>query len=147
MRISDWSSDVCSSDLVEDADDIGRLVVDDALALAVPKNGDGDPARVLRIVTGVALMEVVEFVQRIAAGAGGLVEGPAVFGHQPADHGHVDQRLEPLELAVDQRAMRPRTGKRNREMIANGLGQEATLRSEKRREGKEGGRTGRIRGW
>src|SRR3546814_2717728 len=34
MRISDWSSDVCSSDLVE----VGGLVVRDVRALVVPDN-------------------------------------------------------------------------------------------------------------
>ncbi|MNY24419.1 hypothetical protein D3C86_1581310 [compost metagenome] len=54
-----------------------------------------------------------------------LVEGPAVFQHQPADHRHIDQAFQAFELAQDQRAVGPRTGEGHVEMIATGLGRKA----------------------
>ncbi|MNP51773.1 hypothetical protein D3C76_1461200 [compost metagenome] len=63
-------------------------------------------------------MHEVEVIELVAGRAMGLVEGPAVFQHQVADHRHVDQAFQALEFAQDQRAMGPGTGERHVEVIA-----------------------------
>ena len=64
--------------------------------------------------------------ERIRDHALGWNEGPAIVTHQPVRHGQPDQGLQPLELAEDQGAVRPRTGERGIEVVAAGLGREAT---------------------
>jgi len=118
---------------VENADDLGGFIVDDALTIAIPQQRHGDAPGVAGIIAGVALMQIVEVVQRIAAGAGGLVERPAIFRHQPADYGHVDQLFEAFEFAVDQCAMRPGAGERDVEVVAARLGWKGRLATRARR--------------
>ncbi|MNJ54220.1 hypothetical protein D3C77_496520 [compost metagenome] len=67
--------------MVENTDDLRRLVVDDALLLLVPQHRHRDPATVVRIVAGIALMEKVQVIELVAGGAFALIEGPAVFAH------------------------------------------------------------------
>ena len=71
---------------VEHADDFRRFIVDDAFLLVVPQHRHGDAAGVVGGVGGVALVHEVEVIELVAGGAVGLVEGPAVFQHQEADH-------------------------------------------------------------
>ncbi|MOA61442.1 hypothetical protein D3C78_1865880 [compost metagenome] len=52
---------------VEHADDFRRLVVDDALLLFIPEQGDGDAAAVMWVVAGIALVQELKVVERIAA--------------------------------------------------------------------------------
>ncbi|MOA09973.1 hypothetical protein D3C78_1298400 [compost metagenome] len=107
---------------VEHADDFRRFIVDDALLAFVPQHRHGDAAGVVRCVGGVALMQETQVVEFVASGAVGLIEGPAVFQHQVADHRHIDQIFQALELAQDQRAVRPGAGQGYIQMVASGLG-------------------------
>src|SRR3546814_16193505 len=50
MRMSDWRSDVCSSDLDEDAHRIEVVVPDDQLSLAIGRRGQN--VRLASILTG-----------------------------------------------------------------------------------------------
>ena len=112
---------------VEHADDLRRFIADDALELFVPQHRHGYAPGIVGGIGGVALVHEVETVQFVAAGAVGLVEGPAVFQHQPTDHRDVDQAFQALELAQDQGAVRPRAGEGYIEVIATGLGLEAAF--------------------
>ncbi|MNH06169.1 hypothetical protein D3C79_655280 [compost metagenome] len=104
---------------VEDTDDLCGFIVDDALFLLVPQHGYRDSTTVVRVITGVTLMEKVQVIDLVAAGAFALVEGPAVFAHQPADHRHVDQVFQALELAKDQGAVGPGAGQGYIQVIAS----------------------------
>ncbi|MCY1456635.1 hypothetical protein D9M71_738700 [compost metagenome] len=76
------------------------------------------------VVAGVALVQEIKVVERIAARACLLVEGPAMLAHQPTDHRHVDQAFQALELAQDQGAMGPGAGQRNVQVVTPGFGRE-----------------------
>ncbi|MNF99633.1 hypothetical protein D3C84_825410 [compost metagenome] len=67
-------------------------------------------------------MHEVEVIELVAGRAEVLVEGPAVFQHQPTDHRHVDQVFQAFEFAQDQRAMGPRTSQGHVEVITTRLG-------------------------
>ena len=74
-------------------------------------------------------MRVVDLVTR---GSGrdrsvGRREGPSVFAHEGIDYGKRNRAVEPLELAEDQRAMRPWAGERYIQVIAAGLSLEAAV--------------------
>src|SRR5262245_27260507 len=56
---------------------------------------------------------------------GVVAEGPAVLEHQRLDDGDADDLVEPLQLADDERAVRPGAGERDVEMVASGRRLEA----------------------
>src|SRR5690606_23532856 len=56
-----------------------------------------------------------------------LEEGPAVLAHEMMHDRYRDQVVELLQLAEDERAVRPGTGQRDVEMVAPGLGLEAAF--------------------
>ncbi|MCY1365424.1 hypothetical protein D9M69_522690 [compost metagenome] len=92
--------------------------------LFVPQHRHGDATGVVGGVGGVALVHEFEMVELVAGRPQVLVEGPAVFQHQPADHRNVDQVFEAFEFAQDQCAMSPRTGQGHVQVIAPGLSRE-----------------------
>ncbi len=71
---------------VEDADDLRRLVVDNAFLFLVPQYRYSYAAGVVRVILGVALVQVLQRVEVVTAGALLAVESPAMVLHQPADH-------------------------------------------------------------
>src|SRR3546814_14331610 len=88
MRISDWSSDVCSSDLVGQAG--GGSAVEDALALDLDLHGFGTAMRkALAHLIGVAalgqaqLAPVAEAQRRLAVLVLGIAIGPIVQRVRP----------------------------------------------------------------
>src|SRR3546814_3136475 len=88
MRISDWSSDVCSSDLV-------------AVGLAVaPFGGDEDFAMFLEIHQPIRHGEIVDVEQRA-----GALEGRRIFAVR-VDHHDMTLRRELADLVEDQRRAR-----------------------------------------
>ncbi|MNP08999.1 hypothetical protein D3C76_1010880 [compost metagenome] len=107
---------------VEDADDLRRLVVDDAFLFLVPQHRYSHTAGVVRVILGVALVQVLQCVEVVTGGALLLVEGPAMVLHQPADHRHVDQRLQALEGTEDQGAVRPWAGQRDVQVVTASFG-------------------------
>src|SRR5690606_27085557 len=54
-----------------------------------------------------------------------VTEPPALGPHVPVDHGQRYVSLQPLQLAEDERAVRPRAGEGDVEVIAAGLGRVA----------------------
>ena len=70
-------------------------------------------------------MEITRTVDRIGDHAGALLEGPALFRHDPVHDGDVDVRLEPLQLPQDQCAMGPGARVADIQVIAAGLRLEA----------------------
>jgi hypothetical protein len=109
---------------VEHPDDLGRFVIDDRLPLAVPEHRHADPAGVVGPGAAVDLMQVARAVEAIAGRAAASAKLPAVLGHVPVDDRDINRVLETLELAHDQRAVRPGTGERDVEVIAPGRGRQ-----------------------
>src|SRR5690606_13010454 len=112
---------------VEHADDIGRFIADDPLALPIPEHRNRHPAAVIGRVCGIDLMQVLGLVDGVGHHPVIGFEGPAVLGHQRVDHRHRDHPLQPLEYPEDQGAMGPGAGQRYIQMIAPGFGPEAIL--------------------
>ena len=107
-----------------------RMISDDSLetivcSLLVPQHRHRDPAGIGGIGPGVDLVQEVEAVERVAGRAILGQESPAVLAHVMVHDRDRDDVLELLQLAQDQRAVRPRAGQRNVEMVAAGLGLEA----------------------
>src|SRR3546814_15225227 len=93
MRISDWSSDVCSSDLLRPAADQGLETVQHGLGLAVEadKGEEGDlEAERLGVERGVVALDVAGLPQGAHAPEGGRrrAAGAARQRHEgePPDH-------------------------------------------------------------
>src|SRR3546814_16650766 len=118
MRISDWSSDVCSSDLVREC----CLELVDARALDLVQVFE-DPTAQRQAVTQ-TLGELGEREKAHVLVYRATLLAPVLLGHEAKEHVLLaSSRLEPLGFA---RAQCPR--------------------SEERRVGKGCGRTGRARG-
>src|SRR6185437_2038296 len=105
----------------------------DGCALLVPQHRHGDAAGVIGLGSLIDFIELRGAVDRIGDDAGAVGEGPAVVAEQPVDGGKAYHRLQALELAKDQRAMRPGTGEADIEMIAPGFGAKAALPRRPRR--------------
>src|SRR3546814_16945531 len=77
MRISDWSSDVCSSDLFEVdlhlGDALGAVLVDELRAQRVEANHQAGLATVGAVVGGIALVVLGEGQRLGLRGEGGAV--------------------------------------------------------------------------
>ena len=73
----------------------------------------------MRIGMKIELIEKIMLIQHIAGCVGEIIaKGPAIFQHQRMDNGDRNKRLQPLKFANDQRAVRPRAGERNIQMVA-----------------------------
>ena len=106
----------------EQADDFRGLVVDDAAGVRVPQYRNGDAPRVIRAGGRVHLAHEAEAVGPVTATALGLVEGPAILQHDRADDRHADMRLQFLQRAHDEGAVRPGAGEGDIQVIAARLG-------------------------
>ena len=101
----------------EHADDLGRLVVHDPVRLPVEEHRH-------RHVVGALLGEVVhlgeevEAVQGVELGAGGARERPAALVADGVEDRQADRVLESLQAPDDDRAMRPRAGERDVQVVA-----------------------------
>ncbi len=117
------------SDLIElriqHPDDLGGFVIDDGAPVLVPQHRNCGAAGVVRIRSGVDLMQEFGMVHRIRDDAGAIGEGPAVIQHQPVRHRHRDLGFEPFQHPHDQRAVRPGAGEADIEVVAAGFGLEA----------------------
>ena len=91
----------------------------------VPKHRHGDAAGIGGIGLGVDLVQEIEAVKRVAGGAVLGQERPAVLAHEMMHDRDRDDVFELLQLAEDQRAVRPRAGERDVEVVAAGLRLEA----------------------
>src|SRR3546814_14983532 len=80
MRISDWSSDVCSSDLIEP---------------------EVDAANGLRLKVAILVVDILHAAHRIDAGAG--EEGDVVRRGREAEDGRVARSLNAGQVIRDQR--------------------------------------------
>ena len=98
---------------VEQLDNLGRLVVDDSLLLAVPEHRYGNSAGVVGARTGVKLVHVLVTIQRLGFG-----KAPALVQHMRMHYGHRNMRRQPLELTQNQCTVCPRARQRHIEMIA-----------------------------
>src|SRR3546814_6561838 len=89
MRISDWSSDVCSSDLGKQVVDAGLVGVEcPAVALRVLRDANVGALRFLRPQVWLAEERVIQVVEGRRLEAGGVVGGEAKVvaeGQAPAD--------------------------------------------------------------
>src|SRR5690606_35818944 len=99
------------------------------LALAVPEHRNRDAAGIVRVGPDIGLAQELETVDAVASGAIALAEGPAVRPHVMVDDRDGDHVFEPLEGARDQRAVRPRAGIGDVEVIAAWLGGKAARTS------------------
>ena len=108
---------------IEHPDDLGRLVVDDGLLLAVPQGRHRDAARVVRIGGNI---DIMQFQLAVRAGLkliNALRVGPAGDARQVRQC-HRDDVFEALQVADDLGAMRPRAGRREKQVIAARFGLE-----------------------
>ena len=108
---------------VEQLDDLRRLVVDDGLLLGIPKHRHGNPAGVVGTGMGIKLVHVLIAIKRF-----GLGKGPALIKHMRVHNGHGNMRRQPLELAQNQRAVRPRARQRDIQMVATAVRRKAPAR-------------------
>src|SRR5690606_36974277 len=106
-------------------DDLGRFVVDDAARDLVPQHRHGDPPGITGPGLDVDLVQVAGAIDAVGNGARAVTEPPALGPHVPVDHGQRYVSLQPLQLAEDERAVRPRAGEGDVEVIAAGLGRVA----------------------
>src|SRR3546814_20532272 len=85
MRISDWSSDVCSSDLPDAARDIDRAA----------EAADLEPRRILAGINAAADDGAVDYEAEIGAGSGDGADGDvAVGGADPHGGRFAERRSE-----------------------------------------------------
>src|SRR6516164_49702 len=111
----------------EHAHDLGRFIIYDRPGTLVPQDGHGNPAGIGGIHGCVDLMQEAGMVDWVRNHTRRLVKRPAVLKHQPTDDRNVDHRLQALERAHYQRAVRPGAGKADIEMIAPRLSSKASL--------------------
>ena len=104
-----------------------ELVGDDRLFLAVPEHGNGDAPAVERVGARVNLVEEVQSVEAVPGRALLGKKGPAVRAHEMMHDGHGNDRFELLQDAEDQRAVSPRAGVGDIEVIAAGFRLEAAF--------------------
>ena len=78
--------------------------------MGVPEYRYGDAAGVIGRIACIQLMQEVSVIQVVATGAVSAIKRLAIFQHQPAHHGDIDQRFEAFELAQDQGAVSPGAG-------------------------------------
>ena len=121
-----------SSDLVEGriehADDFGAFVRHDRLALLVPQDRHGHAARHFRIGLEVDVARKWQVVKLIAGRPREIrVERPAVAQHVGMHNRHADMRLELLELAEHEGAVRPWAGIADIEVIPSGFRRKPTF--------------------
>ena len=110
---------------VEYADDLGGLVVDDALRLLVPQGRHGAGAGVIRFRRAVGFVQPGEAVHRVRDSAGKrIAETPAFGAIVGQRRGDRDHRLQALQLAENEGAMRPGAVVGDVEVVAAGLGLE-----------------------
>src|SRR3546814_17695459 len=90
MRISDWSSDVCSSDLFNERIRIaGTLIDDDALAALLEEaldHADGLEASFFEVTTAVAFLAFARPPADaciVEVGLGGRLDATTVIAHPP----------------------------------------------------------------
>ena len=95
------------------------------LVCLVPEHRHGDAAAVVGPRLDIEFAQPLRAEDRIGNDARAGLEGPAALAQQPVDDRERDHALEALEPAEDERAMRPRAGERDDEMIAAGFGLEA----------------------
>src|SRR5215210_2675474 len=125
--------------MVEHADELARLIVDDGTGLLVPERRGGNAACVARVGLLVDLAQeagAVDFVGDLAQLA---VPTPAIVAHVRADHRHGDRTFQPLELAQYDRPVRPGAGPGDVQVVPSGLGRK-TARSVGRHPISERGR-------
>ncbi len=103
------------------------FVIDDGLRVLVPQHRNSRTAVIVRIGTGIELMQVPAVEQRIGYHPLALRKRPALLCHQPMRHRHRHDLFQTLQRPHDQRAMRPRTGQRHIQVIAPGRGREPVM--------------------
>src|SRR6185437_3363426 len=102
---------------VEHADDIGRFVVDDGALLLVPQDRHAGAPVGVRIGALIDLIGEARAGQRV-----GLGKGPALLQHERLDEADRDDVFQALQQAEQQRAVAPRAGERQIEVIASAGG-------------------------
>ena len=112
----------CVKGGVEHADDVGAFIGDDGVFLAVPEDGHGDAACIVRLCGGIDLVHAGFAVDAIGQCVGKIAfDGPAFRQHERIDNGERDFVFEIFQVSYNERAMRPWAGKRDIEVIATGL--------------------------
>src|SRR3546814_10683975 len=84
MRISDWSSDVCSSDLPDAARDIDRAA----------EAADLEPRRILAGINAAADDGAVDYEAEIGAGSGDGADGDVAVGGADPHGGRFAERAD-----------------------------------------------------
>jgi hypothetical protein len=113
---------------VQHANDLGGLVIDDALRLLVPERGYGDLAGVVPVGGRVRLMQVLELIHRVGRAVGkARVLGirPAFIAPAGKRERHGERVLQPFQREEDQHPVSPRAAVREIEVIAARLGLES----------------------
>ncbi len=111
---------------IENAQDIGRFIVDDPPLLPVPEDGHGDLAGVVRVGCGVELVLEADRPDPFAR-IGLRRIGPAVFAEFGFSDGKRHRLLKPLQDPDHQRAAGPGADIGNEELEAPGRGLHSLL--------------------
>ena len=102
-----------------------ELVVDDPVGIFVPQRRHSDLACIVRITRAIGLMQIVEAVDAVGRAVGKrwiVFERPALLAQPRNRDRHTDRAGKLLQRQVYLRAMRPRAGVSNVEVIAPGFG-------------------------
>src|SRR3546814_10132051 len=120
MRISDWSSDVCSSDLttIEYTDNIRRLVINNTSQLFVPQQWYSYPTTIFGVGSGIDLVEISSPIDCLGDNAGAVLKLPAFVEHEPMDHRPGHEIFEPFQGTHDQPLIRPRASTDHVEVVS-----------------------------
>lgn len=103
---------------IEHADDLGALVVHHGVRLLVPKHRNGVAALEVRVGVLVQLLDLGEArVQRVLRGTVLPAKDPALWAHVHAKEVQVNNRVKALQLAHDERAVRPGAARRQIQRI------------------------------
>src|SRR6516165_2379943 len=111
----------CARRPAEDSDDFRRFVIDDRSALLVPQHRDRNAPGVAWIGKQIDFGKRRFAVYRIGRATASSTEFPSSFSVERLSDGDGDGRLELLERAEDQGAMRPGAGQGYVEVIAAGF--------------------------
>ena len=101
--------------------EVGEVVADDPAGLLVPQHRHRDVPVVAGFGRLVGLPEQGEAVDRIWRVAGAVPEGPAAPVPDRVDHRHRHHVLQAQQRPDDGRAVRPRAGERDVQVVAAGL--------------------------
>jgi hypothetical protein len=112
---------------VQDSQEIVIGIIDNPSRSRVPKHRHGDAALVRWICGKVGFRKKIKPIHGIFRVAGSLSKSPASIITNRIDHCHPDHVLKPLQVADDNRPVRPWTGPGNIQMVPSRFRRELRL--------------------